>query len=77
MGVRLPAHMLKSLGIEEGTEMEITCFENQITLRPIEKDKMEQADRIRKQYLDLLSKAEKDSQRHQEIEFGLAGREEI
>jgi antitoxin MazE len=75
MGIRIPAHFVKILGMEEGTEVEVILSENQIVLRPV--SKQEHPDRIREKYLDKLSKARLETERHEEIDFGTAGREEI
>lgn len=75
MGVRLPAHFIKILDMEEGTEMEVILNENQIILRPI--SKQEHRDRIREMYLEKLSKVRLETERHEEIDFGTVGREQI
>jgi antitoxin MazE len=75
IGVRLPAHFVKILGMEEGTEVEVILNEDQIVLRPV--PKQDHRDRIREKYLDKLSKVRLETERHEEIDFGTVGREQI
>lgn len=71
LGVRIPKEVADRLGIDQGSEMDLSILskEGMITLKP---------KRARKKYSlsDLLSQITPEN-RHQEIDLGIEGRELI
>jgi antitoxin MazE len=69
IGMRIPKEAADRLGISQGYEIELYANENEITLKP---------KRIRKKYTleELLSQVTPEN-RHEEIDFGIEGRELI
>lgn len=71
LGIRIPKDAADRIGIDQGSEMELTVIgnENIITLKP---------KKARKQYsLDELLGQITPENRHEEIDFGTEGRELI
>lgn len=71
LGIRIPKDAADKIGIEQGSEMELNVIENEgiIALKP---------KRTRKKYTlkELISQITPEN-RHEEIDFGIEGRERI
>ncbi|WP_442864124.1 AbrB/MazE/SpoVT family DNA-binding domain-containing protein [Anoxybacillus sp. J5B_2022] len=71
LGIRVPKDIADQLGIKQGTEVELSVIEHEgiITLKP---------KKTRKKYTleELISQITAEN-RHEEVEFGVEGRELI
>ncbi|HET7579863.1 MAG TPA: AbrB/MazE/SpoVT family DNA-binding domain-containing protein [Bacillales bacterium] len=65
LAIRIPSHVAKSMAIEQGSEMEMTVDHQEITLKP----------KKQKPTLEELLSQCKPENRHEEIDFGGAGKE--
>lgn len=67
LAIRIPSHVADQLSLQQGSEVELTVGEQEITLKPkYTKPTLE----------ELLSQCTPEN-RHEEIDFGRAGRELI
>ncbi|HHV28418.1 AbrB/MazE/SpoVT family DNA-binding domain-containing protein [Acetivibrio mesophilus] len=69
LGIRIPKEAAERLDISQGSEIELYVTANEITLKP---------KKLRKKYTleELLSQVSPEN-RHEEIDFGIEGRELI
>ncbi|TCP18034.1 antitoxin MazE [Scopulibacillus darangshiensis] len=65
LGIRIPSSVVKEIAIHQGSEMEVMVENQGITLKPKRK----------KPTLEELLSQCKPENRHEEIDFGRAGRE--
>ncbi len=75
--IRIPNQFLKRLNLEDGAELQIIVTEdNDILLRPMVKTP-ETNEELRAHMQKLLSRIKSDTERHEEIDFGIEGDELI
>lgn len=75
--IRIPNQVMKTLNLEDGAIMEIIVTpENSILLRPMAQPQ-ETNEELRAHLNKLLSKIKSDSERHEEVDFGIEGEELI
>jgi antitoxin MazE len=75
--IRIPNQFLKRLNLEDGSELQIIVTpDNEILLRPTA-EPLESNVELRAHMKRLLSKIQRDSPRHEEIDLGIEGDELI